>query len=91
MAPSTLWVFALFTAIVAVAVLLRRRFGNLYDGLKQGIEQTTGWSMTSIVRGLGIVTLIVWALVYLFFGSDERTGLDQLLKNVFGRKDAPEG
>ena len=89
MAPSTLWVFALFATVVVLAILLRRRYGNLYDGLKAGIERTTGWTMASIVRGLGILTLVVWFAVYLFFGSDQQTGLEELFRNVFGRKPAP--
>lgn len=91
MAPSTLWIFALCAAMVAIAVLLRRHYGNLYERLKQGIERTTGWSMTSIVQGLGILTLLVWALVYLFFGGDQQSGLDQLFRDVFGRTGAPDG
>ena len=87
MTPSTFWVIVVFAAIVALAVLLRRRYGNIYEGLKGAVEGSTGWSLAAIGRGLGIATLLAWGAVYLLFGSDQQTGLDQLFKSVLGGGD----
>ena len=84
MAPSMVWVLVLSVTIVTLAVLLRRRYGNVYEGLKMAFERSTGWSATSIVSGLSVLTLLVWAVVYLYLGGDGQTGLDQLFEGVLG-------
>ncbi len=90
MDPTTQRLVAALAIIVVLAVLLRRRYGNIYDGLKQTFERATGLGMASVVRGLGILTLVVWALVYVFFGGEEETGLEQLFQRVLGGSEQSE-
>ena len=70
--------------------LLRWRYGNIYDGLKQALERAAGLGMATVVRGLGILTLVVWAMVYVFFGSEEETGLEQLFQRLLGGSEQTE-
>ncbi len=80
---TTLRLFAAFVIIVIVAFLLRQRYGNIYLGMRQAIERATGLPMPVIVRGLGIATIVLWALVYILFGGEEETGLEQLFRGIF--------
>lgn len=84
MAPSMVWVLVLSATLVTLAVLLRRRYGNVYEGLKMAFEQATGWSTATIVSSVSILTLVVWAAVYLYLGGDDQSGPDQLFKGVLG-------
>ncbi len=83
MNSGTRWLVALLVLLAVGAVMLRRRHGNIYAALTLVIEQATGLPMVTIVRGLGIVTLIGWAVVYLFLGGEGEIGLDQLFRKAF--------
>ena len=72
-------------------MLIRRRFGNPYAAFKQAVEQATGLPMTVIVRWLGIATLVVWAAVYLFFGSAREEGLESLFPDIGGEASREPG
>ena len=75
--------FALLIALIISAFMLRRRYGNVYKAMTEALERATGLSMTTIWRALGILTLIVWGLVYLVFGGEEQAGLDRLFEGLF--------
>lgn len=78
------WLFVLILIpIVAVAIFLRRRYGNLYKRMTDVIERMTGVEMVAIVRVLGVLTLVAWVLVYLFFGGTG-TGLGPLYEGLTG-------
>jgi amino acid permease len=88
MDPATAWPFVVLVALGLVAFLIRRRYGNLYQVFTEAVERATGLTMTTILRGIGILTLVVWALVYLIYGGDEDNALDQLFQGAF---EAPSG
>ncbi len=88
MDQETARLFALLIALIISAFFLRRRYGNVYKTMTDALERTTGLSMTTIWRVLGILTLIVWGVVYLGFGGDEQAGLDRLFDGLF---QAPSG
>ena len=85
---DTARLFALLIALIISAFMLRRRYGNVYKAMTEALERTTGLSMTTIWRALGILTLIVWGIVYLIYGGREELGLDRLFQGLF---DAPSG
>ena len=70
---------AVLLLLVLFAVLVRRRFGNVYQALGDALERRTGITMAQVARALGLLTLAAWAAVYLLFGSDEKEGLDSLV------------
>jgi hypothetical protein len=79
---------ALFVALLISGIFLRRRYGNIYKVMTEAVERATGLTMTTIVRALGILTLVVWAAIYLIYGGGEETGLDRLFRGLF---EAPSG
>ncbi|MDJ0609220.1 MAG: hypothetical protein QNJ67_09605 [Kiloniellales bacterium] len=70
----------LVVALIAMGIYVRRRFGNLYERFSEVVERATGRSMRSIVQGLAILTLILWAVVYLTFGGDQKEGLEAIFQ-----------
>lgn len=88
MDPLTIKLIALVVVLVIFGISLRRRYGNLYSAFGQWVEATTGVSMTTILRALGLLTLAVWAVVYLLYGRAEEEGLQQLFPKVL---EAPAG
>ena len=88
MDQDTARLFALLIALIISAVLLRRRYGNVYKAMTEALERRTGLSMTTIWRALGILTLVVWGLVYLIYGGEEDIGFDRLFDGLF---QAPSG
>jgi amino acid permease len=88
MDPATAWPFVVLVALGLAAFLIRRRYGNLYEAFTETVERATGLTMTTIVRGIGILTLVVWALVYLIYGGEEDNALGQLFRDAF---EAPSG
>ena len=90
MDQDTARLFALLIALIISAFFLRRRYGNVYKAMTEALERTTGLEMTTIWRGLGILTLIVWGLIYLIYGGQEDSGLDRLFQGLFeAPSDAP--
>ncbi len=88
MDQETARLFALLIALIISAFFLRRRYGNVYKAMTETVERRTGLKMTTIWRTLGILTLIVWGLVYLIYGGEEEAGLDRLFRGLF---QAPSG
>ena len=89
---TTAWVLALVLTIVAFGAYLRWRYGNLYQRLSAAVERATGVKMVVVVRALGILTVVAWAVVYVLSRSDPDTGLEELLGRPAGRSDgAAEG
>lgn len=87
---GTRWLVVLLVLLVVGVVMLRRRYGNIYAALTRVIERATGLPMATIVRGLGVVTLIGWAVVYLFFGGEGENDLGQLFRKAFRGSGADE-
>ncbi len=85
---DTARLFALLIALIISAFMLRRRYGNVYKAMTEALERRTGLSMTTIWRGLGILTLIAWGIIYLTYGGEEDIGLDRLFDGLF---QAPSG
>jgi len=83
MNDTGLWLIAVLGCAVVLAVLLRRRYGNLYAKLTGAFERTTGLGWPTFLRALGILTLLAWAVVYLAFGSGEK-GLGELFQGQTG-------
>lgn len=79
---TTTGLIALLIAIIATGVVLRRRYGNVYRRMADAFEQATGISMVHVVRGLGILTLIGWAVVFLILHDGSEISLDQLWPNL---------
>lgn len=78
------WLFILILVpVVAAGIFLRWRYGNLYTRMTGVIERRTGLEMATVVRALGVLTLVVWALVYLFFGGSG-AGLGPLYEGLTG-------
>ena len=88
MDQDTARLFALLIALIISAFFLRRRYGNVYKTMTEAVERATGLEMATIWRALGIATLVVWLLVYLIFGGEEESSLDQLFRGLF---QAPSG
>ena len=88
MDQTTAWVIALVITIIAFGAYLRWRYGNLYLRVSAAVERTTGVKMVAVVRALGILTVVVWAAVYVMSRSDPDTGFEELLGWPAGR---PEG
>ena len=82
----------LLVALVALGIYVRRRYGNLYERFSEAVERATGLTMTSIVQGLAILTLIVWVVVYLTFGGDQKEGLEEIFQEFLpdSKDQAPE-
>ena len=70
----------LVAVLIAFGVYLRRRYGNLYERLSEAVERATGLAMPTIVRGLGILTLLAWAAIFLIYGGDKEEGLDAIFQ-----------
>ena len=83
------WLVALLFLLAVGVVMLRRRYGNIYAALTLVVERATGLPMATIVRGLGILTLVGWAVVYLFFGGPGENDLEQQFRKAFQRPEAP--
>ena len=81
---GSLALLAAVAALIAAGLVMRRRYGNLYQRLATALERTTGWSMAGVARGLGLLTLVLWAAIYLLYGSERETGLRDLIP---GRED----
>lgn len=86
----TPWLVALLLLLAVLALEIRRRYGNPYAVITTAIERITGLSMLSIVRGLGILTLVGWALIYLFYGGAGETGLGDLFEGIADRSGEAE-
>jgi hypothetical protein len=78
----------LLVTLMIAALLLRRRYGNIYKVMTDAVERATGLQMATIWRALGILTLVGWLLVYLLYGGEKETGLDRLFRGLF---QAPSG
>ena len=77
---TSLTLLLLVAALIALGIALRRRYGNIYERLSEVVERTTGLAMATIVRGLGILTLLIWAVIFLTSGGDKEEGLDAIFQ-----------
>lgn len=80
MDQPTGWLLLVLAAAVAGGVLIRRRYGNLYASLAKAFEQATGLRMATVLRVLGILTLVGWAVIYVSLGDGAESDLDRLFR-----------
>ena len=87
MDQSTAWLLACFALVIASGLYLRRRYGNIYRRFSEALEHLAGFPMATIVRGLGVLTMVIWAVVYLMSGSERETGLEGLFEGLSERSE----
>lgn len=82
----------LFVALlIGFGIYMRGKYGNLYLRFSEVVERRTGITMATVVRGLGLLTLVVWAAVFLTYGGDKEEGLEAIFQDFLpDRKPAPE-
>jgi hypothetical protein len=81
---ATGWLLLGLAVLLVVAALhIRRRYGNPYAALTKAFERVTGLPMAAVVKGLGVLTLLAWAVIYLMFRDPAESGLDRLFHRVF--------
>ena len=78
MDQTTTGLIGLLITLIVTGVMLRRRYGNLYSRASDAFERATGLSMTVVVRGLGILTLVGWAVVYLLIHDGSEIDLEEI-------------
>ncbi|MDJ0949394.1 MAG: hypothetical protein QNJ94_10775 [Alphaproteobacteria bacterium] len=84
------WLVIIVIVLLVVGVAIRRNYGNVYAALAPHIEKFVGLRMDQILKGLGLATLIIWLIVFLSVGEEDRPGLDQIFKGLFNRGEEAE-
>ena len=80
----------LVAVLIAGGIYIRRRYGNLSERLTQWVEATTGITAATIVRGLALLTLLAWAVIFLIQGGAEEEGLDAIFEKFLPDRQEPE-
>lgn len=78
---SSLTLLLFVAVLIAFGAYLRWRYGSLYKKLSDLFERTTGLTMATIVQVLGILTVVIWAAIFLTRGGDRTEGLDELFQD----------
>ena len=77
------WAIAALLAFVAVGILLRLRFGNLYRKLVEALEARSGLDSKT-------ATVVVWLVVAFTADEASRGGLEALFEWFRVPKEEPE-
>ena len=84
------WAIAALLAFVAVGILLRLRFGNLYRKLVEALEARSGLDSKTALMLVGGATVVVWLVVAFTADEASRGGLEALFERVRVPKEEPE-
>ena len=86
----SLWAIAVIAAFVAVGVLLRLRFGNLYRRMVEAFEVRSRLDSKTALMLFGCATVLVWLIIAFTAEEDARGGLQELFEWFRVPKDEPE-
>ena len=84
------WAIAALLAFVAVGILLRLRFGNLYRKLVEALEARSGLDSKTALMLVGGATVVVWLVVAFTADEASRGGLEALFEWFRVPKEEPE-
>ena len=84
------WAIAALLAFVAVGILLRLRFGNLYRKLVEALEARSGLDPKTALMLVGGATVVVWLVVAFTADEGSRGGLEALFEWFRVPKEEPE-
>ena len=80
MDESSLLLILFVAVLIVLGVYLRWRYGSLHKRLSDLFERTTGLTVAAIVRALVILTVVIWAAIFLTRSGDKEKGLDAIFE-----------
>ncbi len=83
-----IWVLSAIAALLIAAIIIRTRFGNVYQRSVDLFEAKTGLSLRSLLLLAGGATLAVWLVVALTIDEGARPPLQKLFE-LIERQPAP--
>ena len=85
----SLWAIAVIAVFAVVGVLLRLRFGNLYQRMVEAFEARSRLDSKTALMLFGCATVLVWLIVAFTTDEASRGGLRELFEWFRVPKDAP--
>ncbi len=76
----SIWAIAVIAAFVAVGVLLRLRFGNIYRRMVVAFEARSGLDSKTALMLVGGGTVLVWLIIAFTADEASRGGLQELFE-----------
>ena len=76
----SIWAIAVIAAFVAVGVLLRLRFGNIYRRMVEAFEARSGLDSKTALILVGGGTVLVWLIIAFTADEASRGGLQELFE-----------
>ena len=83
------WLFSAVALLLIAAIVIRVRFGNLYQRSVDFFESKTGLSLRSLLLLLGGVTLVAWLIVALTADEAARPPFRKLFELIEPQPAAP--